>query len=122
MDIVNYRADNWMRCWFAGIDPDEVGITQTGKLEAWKGLVREALDNVAAISACGSVFAFEVGEIRNGSLLLDRVVADVARETAWEPMGVVVNEQMFTKTSNTWGIDNNQGGTNSNRIVVMRRR
>ena len=122
MDVVDYRADNWMRCWFAGIDPDEVGITQTGRLEAWKGLVREALDNVAAISARSSVFAFEVGEIRNGSLLLDRVVADVARETAWEPVCVVVNEQTFTKTSNTWGIDNNQGGTNSNRIVVMRRR
>ena len=122
LDIVNYRADNWMRCWFAGIDPDRVGITQTGKLEAWKGLVRETLDNVAAISACGSVFAFEVGEIRNGSLLLDRVVTDVARETVWEPICVLVNEQMFTKTSNTWGIDNNRGGTNSNRIVVMRRR
>ena len=122
MNIVNYRADNWMRCWFAGIDTDGIGITQTGKLEAWKGLVREALENVAAVSASGSVFAFEVGEIRNGSLLLDRVVTDVARETAWEPICVVVNEQMFTKTSNTWGIDNNQGGTNSNRIVVMRRR
>ena len=121
MNIVNYKADNWMRCWFAGIDPEKVGITQTGKLEAWKALVREALDNVAAISVCGSVFAFEVGEIRNGSLLLDRVVADVARETVWEPIFVVVNEQMFTKTSNTWGIDNNRGGTNSNRIVVMRR-
>ena len=120
MNIVNYRADNWMRCWFAGIDPDKVGITQTGKLESWKGLVREALDNVAAISTRGSVFAFEVGEIRNGSLLLDRVVTDVARETQWEPVCIVVNEQMFTKTSNTWGINNNQGGTNSNRIVVMR--
>ena len=43
LDIVNYRADNWMRCWFAGIDPDRVGITQTGKLEAWKGLVRETV-------------------------------------------------------------------------------
>ena len=122
MNIVNYRADNWMRCWFAGIDPDEVGITQTGKLDVWKGLVREALENVAAISTGGGVFAFEVGEIRNGSLLLDEVVADVARETAWEPVCVVVNEQMFTKTSNTWGVDNNRGGTNSNRIVVMRRR
>ena len=109
MDIVNYRADNWMRCWFAGIDPDKVGITQTGKLEAWKDLVREALDNVAAISACGSVFAFEVGEIRKGSLLLDRVVADVARETAWEPICVVVNEQMFTKTSNNVGHRQQQG-------------
>lgn len=120
MDIVNYRADNWMRCWFAGIDPEKVAITQTRKLEAWKTLVREALDNVAAISAHGSVFAFEVGEIRNGSLLLDQVVADVARRTAWEPVCIVVNEQTFTKTSNTWGIDNNRRGTNSNRIVVMR--
>lgn len=120
MDIVNYKADNWMRCWFAGIDPDKVAITQTGNLETWKGLVHDTLDSVAAISDQGSALAFEVGEIRNGSLLLDRVVTDVARETAWEPICVVVNEQIFTKTSNTWGIENNRGGTNSNRIVVMR--
>ena len=122
MNIVNYKADNWMRCWFAGIDPDAVGITQTGKLDAWKTLVRGALDNVAAISRRRGVFAFEVGEIRNGSLLLDQVVIDVARETAWEPACVVVNKQVFTKTSNAWGIDNNLAGTNSNRIVVMRQR
>lgn len=122
LNVVDYRGDNWMRCWFAGIDPDTVAITQTSSLDAWKALVRAALDNVAAISARGAVFAFEVGEVRKGSLLLDRVVADVARETAWEPFCFVVNEQAFTKTSNTWGVDNNRGGTNSNRIVVMRRR
>ena len=122
MDIVNYKADNWMRCWFAGIDPEKVAITQTGKLETWKGLVHNTLDSVAAISDCGSALAFEVGEIRNGSLLLDRVVTDVARETAWDPICIVINEQIFTKTSNTWGIENNRRGTNSNRIVVMRRR
>ena len=122
LNVVNYRTDNWMRCWFAGIDPDAVGITQTGSLGAWKVLVRGALDSVAALMPSGSVFAFEVGEVRKGSLLLDRVVADVARETAWEPFCFVVNEQAFTKTSNTWGVDNNRGGTNSNRIVVLRRR
>ena len=122
LNVVDYRGDNWMRCWFAGIDPDAVAITQTASIDAWKALVRAALDNVAAISARGAVFAFEVGEVRKGSLLLDRVVADVARETAWEPFCVLVNEQAFTKTSNTWGVDNNRGGTNSNRIVVMRRR
>ena len=121
LNVVNYKADNWMRCWFAGIDPDAVGITQTGSLDAWKGLVRGTLDNTAAISCRGAVFAFEVGEIRSGSLLLDQVVVDVARETAWEPVCVLVNAQVFTKTSNTWGIDNNRAGTNSNRIVVMRR-
>lgn len=122
MNIVNYKGDNWMRCWFAGIDPDAVGITQTGNLDAWKALVRGALDNTAAICRPAAVFAFEVGEIRGGALLLDRVVADVARETAWEPVCVLVNAQAFTKTSNTWGVDNNRAGTNSNRIVVMRRR
>ena len=122
MNVVNYKADNWMRCWFAGIDAEQVGITQTGRLEQWKALVRGALDSVAAITAPGGVFAFEVGEIRKGALLLDQVVVDVARDTAWQPACVVVNAQVFTKTSNTWGVDNNRGGTNSNRIVVMRRR
>ena len=121
MDVVNYRQDNWMRCWFAGIDPDRVAVTQTPKLEQWRELVRSALVNVAAITAPGGVFAFEVGEIRGGALLLERVVADVARETAWEPACIVINAQRFTKTSNTWGVSNNRGGTNSNRIVVMRR-
>ncbi|MCY4060671.1 MAG: hypothetical protein OXG44_22065 [Gammaproteobacteria bacterium] len=121
LNVVDYKGDNWMRCWFAGIDPDTVGVTQTGSLGAWKALVRAALDHVAAISAPGAVFAFEVGEVRKGALLLDRVVADVARESAWEPFCIIVNKQAFTKTSNTWGVDNNRGGTNSNRIVVMRR-
>ena len=122
LNVVNYRHDNWLRCWFAGIDPHGVAVTQTAKLEAWRDLVRRALVNVAAITRRGGVFAFEVGEVRKGSLLLDREVVDVARETAWEPVCIVVNEQRFTKTSNTWGIDNNRGGTNSNRVVVLRRR
>ena len=122
LNVVNYKADNWMRCWFAGIDPEQVAITQTGRLEAWQALVRGALDSVAAVTAEGGVFAFEVGEVRRGTLLLDQVVVDVARSTAWEPVCVVINAQAFTKTSNTWGVDNNRGGTNSNRIVVLRRR
>ena len=122
MDIVNYKQDNWMRCWFVGVDPDAIRITQTRKLAEWKELVRGVLQSVAAIVRPRGVFAFEVGEIRRGSLLLDRVVAEVAQETAWEPVCVVINEQTFTKTSNVWGVDNNKRGTNSNRIVVMQRR
>ena len=122
MDIVNYKQDNWMRCWFVGINPDAIRITQTRKLAEWKALVRGVLESVAAIARAGGVFAFEVGEIRRGSLLLDRVVAEVAQETVWEPICVVINEQTFTKTSNMWGVDNNKRGTNSNRIVVMQRR
>ncbi len=121
MNVVDYRGDNWMRCWFAGLDAGGIEITQTNRLDAWKELVRRALVNVAAVTRPGGAFAFEVGEIRRGALLLDRVVADVARGTPWTPVCIVVNEQTFTKTSNTWGVDNNRGGTNTNRIVLMRR-
>jgi len=37
------------------------------------------------------------------------------------PLLVLINEQEFTKTANCWGVDNNAKGTNSNRIVVMRK-
>jgi hypothetical protein len=31
----------------------------------------------------------------------------------------MINDQEFTKTSNTWGVDNQSKGTNTNRIVVF---
>ena len=37
-------------------------------------------------------------------------------------MGFLVNQQVFTKTANIWGIDNNTRGTNTNRIVLLRKR
>ena len=37
------------------------------------------------------------------------------------PELVMINAQEFTKTANCWGIDNNTRGTNTNRIVLLRR-
>ena len=37
------------------------------------------------------------------------------------PLCVVINDQEFTKTANCWGVDNMSKGTNTNRIVVMRK-
>jgi hypothetical protein len=34
---------------------------------------------------------------------------------------VVVNEADFTKTAKIWKVDNNSQGTNSNRVVLLRR-
>jgi len=34
---------------------------------------------------------------------------------------MMIHAQDFTKTANCWGIDNNRRGTNTNRIVVLRR-
>jgi hypothetical protein len=33
----------------------------------------------------------------------------------------MIHAQKFTKTANCWGIDNNARGTNTHRVVVLRR-
>ena len=39
-----------------------------------------------------------------------------------DPVLVLVNAQEFTKTANCWGVTNNSKGTNTNRVVLFRKR
>ena len=65
--------------------------------------------------------AFEVGEIRNGKIKLEDAVIPIAEKKGFVIDEIMINQQRFTKTSNIWGVSNNQRGTNTNRIVLMRK-
>lgn len=119
LNIVDYKSDNWLRCWFLGIDSEDVAITQTPKIDEWRGMVEKSLTEVAKLTLPGGYFAFEVGEVRNGKIKLEELVIEASRDTPWTAELVLVNEQDFTKTSNAWGVQNNKKGTNSNRIVLF---
>ncbi|MBV8402027.1 MAG: site-specific DNA-methyltransferase [Acetobacteraceae bacterium] len=121
LDIVQYAADNWLRCWFAGIDVNTVAIGMHRTETAWMDMVRETLTEQARIVRPGGHVAFEVGEVRNGKILLERLVWQAAEGLPFERQAVLVNQQEFTKTANCWGVSNNTSGTNTNRIVVFRR-
>lgn len=121
LDIVQYAADNWLRCWFAGIDVSSVGIAMHRDEAGWTNMVRDALVEQARILRPGGHIAFEVGEVRGGKVLLERLVWRAAEGLPFERLGVVVNDQEFTKTANCWGVTNNTGGTNTNRIVLFKR-
>lgn len=121
LDIVQYAADNWLRCWFAGIDPANVAIDIHRTEEAWSLMVNRVLREQARIMRPGGYVAFEVGEVRNGKVLLERLVWQAAEGLPFERLGVMVNDQTFTKTANCWGVDNGTKGTNTNRIVLLRR-
>ena len=121
LDVVQYPADNWLRNWFAGIDPAGVAIAQHRKPAAWQAMVRESLVELARVVTPGGHVAFEVGEVRNRCLQLERLVWDAAEGLAFARLFVMVNQQEFTKTANCWGVGNNARGTNTNRIVVLRR-
>ena len=122
LDVVDYPTDNWLRCWFAGIDAETVPITLHRSLADWEGFVASCFREFARIVRPGGKVAFEVGEVRGGKLALEHTVLAAAAGLPFEPLAVMINQQVFTKTAQCWGVDNNAKGTNSNRIVVFERR
>lgn len=121
LDVVDYAGDNWLRAWFCGIDPREVPLTVPGRIEAWRDAMSAVFQELARVVVPGGHVAFEVGEVRGGRVRLEEHVVPCAVGAGFESRLVVINAQRFTKTAACWGVDNNRLGTNTNRIVVLRR-
>ncbi len=121
LDVVNYASDNWLRCWFCGIEADAVPITMTRKLDTWRTAMTDVFGELQRVLVPGGHVAFEVGEVRGGTIKLEATVIPCGESVGLEPLAVVVNSQVFTKTSNCWGVSNNRKGTNTNRIVLFRK-
>jgi len=124
LDIVNYVEDNWLRCWFNNIDANQVArnVTITKKLEEWDKIMGQVFIELYRITKRGGYVAFEVGEVRKGEVKLDEHVVPLGISAGFKCLGVVINLQKFTKTANIWGVINNVAGTNTNRIVIFRKR
>jgi len=121
LDIVDYAGDNWLRCWFAGIDPKSVKLTVPRKLDDWEGAMTGVFHELHRVLKPGGHVAFEVGEVRGGSIKLEETVLPCGIAAGLRPELILINDQEFTKTANCWGVDNNAKGTNTNRIVVFRK-
>lgn len=122
MDVVDYAGDNWLRCWFAGIDTDTIAFDDKhSSVESWSEFVRDAFKEFARVIKKGGIAAFEVGEVKGGSIRLEENVINAIGGLPFKVEEILVNEQTFTKTANCWGVDNNAKGTNTNRIVIASR-
>ncbi|MGE3173426.1 MAG: DNA methyltransferase [Planctomycetota bacterium] len=121
LDVVQYRDDNWLRCWFCGIDPAAVPITMARSVTAWSAAMAPVFAELHRVVRKGGFVAFEVGEVRGGSVRLEEHVIPVALAAGFAVELVLRNVQEFTKTANCWGVANNEKGTNSNRVVLLRR-
>jgi hypothetical protein len=121
LDVVDYAGDNWLRCWFLGIDSKGIKITTPKDIEAWAGTMTAVFRELGRVLKVGGYVAFEVGEVRKGTVRLEEVVLRCGREAGLEAELVLINDQEFTKTANCWGVNNNSRGTNTNRIVLFRK-
>tara|TARA_Y100001936_G_scaffold248787_1_gene297464 strand:+ start:3799 stop:4929 length:1131 start_codon:yes stop_codon:yes gene_type:complete len=123
LNIVNYAQDNWLRAWFNNIDLKTLTekITMSKNLEEWSDKMRGVFAEIYRVSKKDGIVAFEVGEIKNGKINLEDSIIPIAEESGFNILEIMINSQNFTKTSNIWGISNNQRGTNTNRIVLMKK-
>lgn len=121
LNVVQYAQDNWLRCWFNGIDAQEVeaGITVTSSLAVWTDVMQEVFTELYRIISPGGWVAFEVGEVNKGTVKLDQHVVPLGLKAGFQCPGILLNVQEFSKTANIWGIKNNDSGTNTNRIVLF---
>ena len=121
LNVVDYAGDNWLRCWFIGVDPATVRLTVPKKLEAWQQAMTEVFQELHRVLRHGGQVAFEVGEVLGGKVKLEEAVVPCGLAAGLKPQLILINDQKFTKTSQCWGVDNNGKGTNTNRIVVFRK-
>ena len=121
LNVVQYKYDNWLRCWFCGIDPAAVAVTMTGNLETWRAEMTRMFHELSRVLRQDGFIAFEVGEVHGGALRLEHSVLQCGLAAGLEPVLVLLNTQQFTKTANVWGVSNNRLGTNTNRVVVFRK-
>lgn len=123
LDVVQYAADNWLRCWFNAVDLTKVEkkITMSKTVEEWSAKMQNVFNELYRITKPNGVVAFEVGEVRNGKIKLEEAVVPLGLNAGFDCEAILINAQVFTKTANIWGVNNNSSGTNSNRIVVFRK-
>ncbi|HUT38229.1 MAG TPA: DNA methyltransferase [Methanoregula sp.] len=121
LDIVQYREDNWLRCWFNGHNEEAIGeqITMARTLDEWTGVMGSAFRELYRVTRFGGYVAFEVGEVRKRTIRLEEHIIPLGITAGFTCEGVLINQQTFTKTSNIWGVNNMASGTNTNRIVIF---
>jgi hypothetical protein len=119
LDVVDYATDNWLRCWFCGLDAAEVPLTLPSGLDAWRRVMTDVFGELVRVLRPGGHVAFEVGEVRGGKVRLEEAVIPCGVTAGLVPVLIMINQQAFTKTANCWGVTNQRKGTNTNRICVF---
>jgi hypothetical protein len=121
LDVINYAQDNWLRCWFNGIDAQEIWkhITTSKTIDDWCSFMEKCFHEFFRIMKKWWKIAFEVWEVKHGTINLDEYIVLIWINAWFICEGIMVNNQEFTKTANIRWVSNNNKWTNTNRIVLF---
>ncbi len=53
LDVVQYAQDNWLRCWFNGVDAKLIQnkITMSKTVESWSEVMSEVFENFIVLQS-----------------------------------------------------------------------
>src|SRR5438477_9286558 len=74
LDVVDYATDNWLRCWFNGIDQSKIDIWTFRKPENWTAAMQDVFRELRRVLKRDGYIVFEVGEVRRGKLKMEELV------------------------------------------------
>ena len=120
MNVVDYAGDNWLRCWFLGVDEKRVGFTHFRDLEHWQEEMTSVFGELRRVLSPGGYVAFEVGEVHRRKVFLESLAIPAGIAAGLSPVCLLINDHEFTKTSDIWLRDATHG-THTNRVVVFRK-
>jgi len=130
LNKADYILDNWLELWFLGIPEEHVrrSVVQVASLSRWIDFLTPAIAEMGRVLRTGGVAVIEVGEVVHArqTVHLDEVIVDIVGGLRASGCGlaverVMIHLQKFTKLANCFKVDNNLKGTNTHRLVVLRK-
>jgi len=126
---VDYIADNWLECWFLGIDQDEFKekLVQTPNLERWSNFMEESLSTMFRVLKPNHYCVVEVGDVNNTNkktkdkIFLDDIISEIGIQVGFTIYKRIIHQQYFTKLSNCFNVENNKKGVNTQRLVIFKK-
>ena len=126
LKVINYIDDNWLRFWFLDYDKEQLRkvLVQTNNLEEYREFIKKSMKEMYKNLNKGKYCIIEVGDVKHKGkkFYLDHLIVELAEEVGFNVEKVIINYMTAPKISKAFSLKKNQnGGTQTNRCVVMKK-
>jgi hypothetical protein len=93
----DYCRDNWLDCWFVGLDPESVPVSVHAELDTWQQETTGVFVELYRVLTPGGYCVVDVGRLRPRKIRWDEAVLDCALLAGFEAVSLLVNTDHYGK-------------------------
>jgi hypothetical protein len=117
----DYAEENWLRCWFIGVEAKSLKLTAAKEWEDWRHAMLAVFRELHRVLRAGGYVALDAGGFRNRKLELEYAALPCGVEAGLRPELVLINEQKLNATSRCWGLGDSAMSISTDRLVLFRK-